>query len=30
MPFVESIIPIGMVAGFAVGVALVFAGITAR
>jgi hypothetical protein len=27
-PFLESIIPIGIVAGFAVGVALVLAGVT--
>jgi hypothetical protein len=30
MPFVESVIPIGIVAGFAIGAALVFAGITVR
>ena len=29
-PFIESIIPLGIVAGFAVGAALVFAAVTIR
>jgi hypothetical protein len=29
-PFIESIIPIGIVAGFAIGAALIFAGLTVR